>query len=294
MEEEFEKICFNCNAFMGLDTEYSSDDFGICLNDPDFEPYIDVFFENHNFDCCQALIDKKKISGETEGCDDFELLDMDGDNVLGIDDELAPDLLECMQDGIIDAEKLQAVLMREAFKNKDWSTEPVDCYFAQLRGETDGTNRNQNAESKSQNMNKDPYEQEREQREALRTIGMLIHNDNKAAYDGLFAYFMELTTPARIEDVRHKIAVFDQLERHVPRGEIIPILVEELSAIPSNNTTLQWISRVFAYFRACPLESVKEPLETMLKDKKWSYRRKRQIKEILQLNSSPQDRDDWY
>ncbi len=44
MEEEFEKICFNCNAFMGLDTEYSSDDFGICLNDPDFEPYIGCIF----------------------------------------------------------------------------------------------------------------------------------------------------------------------------------------------------------------------------------------------------------
>ena len=57
--------------------------------------------------------------------------------------------------------------------------------------------------------------------------------------------------------------------------------MEELYKTPSNNTTRQWISELFRFLENCPLEEVSEQLNKMIKDKRFSYRLKQKIKNIL-------------
>ena len=70
-KEVIERICFNCNQFfpasMDEETEY-----GICLKDGDFEPFIDELLENSNYSSCQNLVNTKKFLGERKGCENYE------------------------------------------------------------------------------------------------------------------------------------------------------------------------------------------------------------------------------
>lgn len=71
MEEEFDRVCRNCGSFfIGEDNLYS--DFGVCLNDEVFEPFIDEIFESDSISCCYDLYQEKKFNGLEKVCEDFE------------------------------------------------------------------------------------------------------------------------------------------------------------------------------------------------------------------------------
>ena len=65
------------------------------------------------------------------------------------------------------------------------------------------------------------------------------------------------------------------------KSTIIPLLINELYHIQSNNTTRQWISEILRYLKRCPIDKVRGPLEKLLKEKKFSYRLKNKIKNII-------------
>lgn len=49
-------------------------EFGICLNDIDFDPYIDELLKKQNFHCCKELIAGKRLDENKEACEDFEMV----------------------------------------------------------------------------------------------------------------------------------------------------------------------------------------------------------------------------
>ena len=71
-KEDLKRVCFNCNQFFIASMEELIE-FGICLSDKAFEPFIDELLENFNYASCQDLIDCKKIPGEQEACTDLSL-----------------------------------------------------------------------------------------------------------------------------------------------------------------------------------------------------------------------------
>lgn len=72
--EEFEKVCRNCGSF--TNDIYSNEyDFGICMNDVEFDPYIDQVMENGAFDHCRELFERKKFDCNTHTGPDFHYIE---------------------------------------------------------------------------------------------------------------------------------------------------------------------------------------------------------------------------
>jgi hypothetical protein len=72
--DELERICTNCNS--SFPSEPYGSDFAICLNDPEFEPYLDDLLENQDFSRCQELVRQKRFPWEQEACPDFDPVDI--------------------------------------------------------------------------------------------------------------------------------------------------------------------------------------------------------------------------
>ena len=53
-KEELERVYFNCNHFFPASIEGPTE-FGICLNDKEFSPFLDELLDNSNYACCQCL-----------------------------------------------------------------------------------------------------------------------------------------------------------------------------------------------------------------------------------------------
>ena len=71
MTEKSECVCFNCNSFCSDRSDFDNG-FGICINDNEFDPYIDDALENSDFSCCMELYQQKRFDGGRETCPDFE------------------------------------------------------------------------------------------------------------------------------------------------------------------------------------------------------------------------------
>jgi len=48
---ESDRVCFNCNYFFPAGEEMT--EYGICLEDNDFDPYIEDLLENFDFASCR-------------------------------------------------------------------------------------------------------------------------------------------------------------------------------------------------------------------------------------------------
>ncbi len=110
--EKMERICFNCSYFFPASDEIT--EYGICLEDNEFDPYIEEMLENLNFNSCQALIDKKKFLGGKEACEKFEeteIIELDDDTPLG---EL---LNHFKETGEIDQEKIKEARLESQLIN---------------------------------------------------------------------------------------------------------------------------------------------------------------------------------
>jgi len=256
-KEKLERICFNCNQFLPASMEEATE-FGICLNDKDFEPFIEELLEKSNYSSCQVLINSKKFLGEQEACEDFEEIES-----IEIDDAtpLVQELKRLCASGDLTPESLKAAILEEKIRNIDWKTTPVDQYVRQL---------------------KSPKIEE--QKAGISSLGGMIALGNKEAFKELFNYFTQIPPPKTVEEVHFKKEVLRHLESDNTKQQIIPYLIDELYKIPSNNTTRQWISDIFRFLEHSPNEKIREPLEKMLKDKRFSYRLKKKMKNILYPN----------
>ena len=69
-KEELERTCFNRNYFFPASLDEPTE-CGICLNDEEFEPFLDEILDNSNLDCCHDLIKRKKFIKDREACSDY-------------------------------------------------------------------------------------------------------------------------------------------------------------------------------------------------------------------------------
>lgn len=66
---EYDRTCQNCTYFF---SDSEDMDFGICMNEKIFEPYLDEIIESENFSCCHELYLQNRLEGLTEACEQFE------------------------------------------------------------------------------------------------------------------------------------------------------------------------------------------------------------------------------
>lgn len=73
MTQDIDRICANCHSFFP-DT-FDITEFGICLADPAFEPYIDELIDHGNFDVCRQLIEAKRFPADRDACPEYDEVD---------------------------------------------------------------------------------------------------------------------------------------------------------------------------------------------------------------------------
>ena len=240
----FERTCINCNYFFPY-LLYGPSEYGICLKDDEFEPYIEELLENENYDCCIELIEKKKFDGNEHTCKDFEMVGIIGADLS--EDELSEtgmDDMEIMDDVINIALKYRSV--------KD---------YREMISGTDAETR----------------------LKAFESLNALVSMGNNEASDLLIASFKEIPPPVSLEDVHFKLNVFRFADRDNYVKDLIPVLIRDLYETKSTNQTRQWFSEIFRFLGAHRNEeNVTNSLEKMLVKKQFSYRIKQKIRSILQ------------
>jgi len=249
---DMETICLNCGAFFPASFEMP-DDFGICLNDPEFDPFLDDILDHEDFTSCKELVERKKFNGEREACTDFEpieRLEIENDSPLG------RDLKRLMDAGQLNADTFKQAFFENQLKNIDWKQMPVDRQKAEL-------------------------EHPDRQGRAVESLGGMISLGNREAFLVLSQFLKDLPPPSTIEDVHFRKDILPYLRNSKQRETLLPFLVDTLYRTPSNNTTPQWISDILKFMEDLPFEQVCEPLERMLEDKRFSYKLKQKMEYVL-------------
>ncbi len=256
--EKRERICLNCSQFLPSSMEEATE-LGICLADQDFEPYIDGLLDGSGYSFCHHLIDSKQFLAGREACKNFdeaEQIEIDDESYLGCE------LKRLAESNQLTHETFELAFLEERIRAIDWKNAPVAPYLRQL---------------------KNP---DREiQQKGISGLSGLISHGNQEAFNVLFEYLKRLPPPKTIQEVHIKKDVLKQLTRNSTREQIAPYLINELYKTPSNNTTRQWLTDIFKFFEFCPIGVIKEPLEKMVRDKRFSYRLKRKMKDILKMEN---------
>ena len=258
-DDEFKlmKVCTNCNY--SFPSEPFSSDFAICLNDPEFEPYLDDILDNQDFSRCRELVKKKRFSWEQEACDDFDPVE-DPDEEVNLSPELSQAINQLAKDGNLTAETFELALLEDTLSRIDWADVPVEEYVEKL------------------NKAKTPETQE----EAVRSLGSLILRGDKAAFHALYAYLKDLPPPRMVEQTHLRIEILRQLEyARTSERRLAGLLVKDLFRTPSNNTTRGWYTAVFRFFERSSADIAEKALAPMLHSPQFSYRIKRRVRRIL-------------
>lgn len=253
-DNSLERVCFNCNYFFPDCDDFT--EYGICLDDEAFEPFIDELFEM-NYSSCRELVEAKKFPGGRDACEKYDEIEMEE-----IDENSSlRELLEKYNEtGEIDQELLRYAVIEEQLNNVDYKTLPVTPYLDDLHS----------------------GDQMRQKR-ALNRLETLILQENREAFEVLLDLLKNLPLPQKIEEVHQKIRILECLEHGEgdQRSKLIPLLIDELYRIPSNNTTRQWITKILKVLARSPEGEVRQPLETLLQKRKFSIRLRSRIEEVL-------------
>lgn len=124
------RICNNCNYFFPATMEEYTE-FGICLNDKEFEPFLEELIDNSNYACCQSLVDRKKFIRDREACPDFSEIEEGFE--IDEDSEFARELRSLMKSGQLNRETFEELLIMEQIRKIDFTTLPVDKHAENLR-----------------------------------------------------------------------------------------------------------------------------------------------------------------
>jgi hypothetical protein len=250
-KEELERICINCNSFFPVSNFLT--EFGICLNDEVFEPYIEELFEKSNYDCCRGLIDKLNFDGNRTACQDFEPLES-----VEIDNETAGKISDLEKNNKLTPESLKEFLLEAAFKQIGWKDQPVESYIELLQSDN-----------------------KKDVTSSINSLGKLISLGNDKALIALCEYYKKLPPAQNLKDIYFKIDVLRKFGYKYDRKEVLDCLINELYKTTSNNTTRSLILEIFRIMKSIPIEMKKEELEKMLSDKRFSYRLKEKMKNML-------------
>jgi hypothetical protein len=110
-----------------------------------------------------------------------------------------------------------------------------------------------------------------------------------------YEYYENLPPAETLEDTHQRLDILQRTSGLFDNERYARMLVKELYRTKSNNTTRSLISEIFKILKTIPLKYIEEDLENMLKDKRFSYRLKQKMKDIL----DPQpwydqgENDDW-
>lgn len=239
------------------------DEFGICLNDEEFAPFIEELLENSNYGCCQELIKYRKFRGEREACSDFSISEIEEGIEIDENSEFGRELITSIRSGQFNMESLEELLLKEQIRNIDFKNLTVEKYSQRLK--------DSNPEVRNS---------------AISTLGALIVYGNKAAFQELFVFLQQLPPPKTIEEVHFKKTLLLQLDYPPFKTQIVPALLDELNTVSSNNTTRQWITTILEFLERNLDNSICERLENMLSDKRFTYRIKAKIRYILHKNDN--------
>ena len=258
-EPELLRICTNCNH--SFPSEPFASDFAICLNDPEFEPYLDDLLENQDFSRCQELINQKRFPWEQEACPDFDPVE-DIDEDVPLSPELSSAIEKLAKGGELTAETFQQAVLEDMASKIDWANVPVEEYVEKL-------NNAKTLEARE---------------EAVRSLGGLVSLGNQAAFEALYVYLKHLPPPARLDETHFRVEILRQLAHtHTRRMEVAQLLVEDLFRTSSNNTTRSWYTAVFRFFEHSSADIAEKALLPMLDSPQFSYRIKKRVKTILSL-----------
>lgn len=124
--------------------------------------------------------------------------------------------------------------------------------------------------------------------QAVETLYSYICFRNESAYQGLLNFFNGLPAAEELNDVHTRVRIVNALERRA-EPDTVGALVNELRRTPSNNMTRQLYKEILKKLRRFPAELITEPVEKLLEEKKFSYRIKKRIEELLE----PEEDDFW-
>ncbi len=254
------KTCLECSAYLPASNDEATE-FGICLNDGAFEPFVEELLTGPIPDSCRALVEQKKFQGETHFiCSDFhqvESIEIEDNTLLG------QRLRGLAEKGKLTPEAVEAAIFEDRVKHIEWKTQPVDQYAWQLeRG----------------------IPEERDK--AISSLGALIALENLEAFQALLRFLASLPPPTTLREVHLKSRILRQLSYVKHKEAVVPHLVEELGRTKSDNTTRQWILEILQFLARCPRQVIREPLEQMLADGRFSFKLKRRVLNLISDSSS--------
>ncbi len=249
--EELDRVCFNCNSFFPAEAGWTAE--GICLNDSVFDPYLDELLENMNYDCCKDLIDKLKFEGNREACEHFDPVEISSTDLEEDDQEFA-------EGDELNVNSLQELLLKHELKRMADPNYPLESYAEQLT-------------SKSK----------KEVESGVNTLYLIMAQGNKRAFTALCEYYSNLPPAESLEDVHWKIEFLEKLRLGKNKKALFDCLIQELYKTPSNNTTRSLITKIFKIMNTLPADLMEDQLLKMLKEKRFSYRLKDKMKELLGL-----------
>jgi len=248
------KTCLDCSAYLPIPLGEATE-FGICLNEEAFEPFVEELLEGMMPDSAKGIVEWHKFAGDRPACGDF-----DEPEIIEIDDasSLGQELRRLAESGEAMSGDLEELLLWKMAESIDFGSYPVDGYVAQLESTRS------------------------EERDAgISSLGGLIACGNTAAFKALLDFLRSLPPPATIGEVHLKIDILRKLESWEDRSPLASILVKELGIVSSNNTTRQWIAAIFRFLEKCPLQEVDGPLRRLLADTNLTEGMRRRVKEIL-------------
>ncbi|MBW1901698.1 MAG: hypothetical protein JRJ20_08685 [Deltaproteobacteria bacterium] len=153
-----------------------------------------------------------------------------------------------------------ADIIEEFFDTTDWANLPVE-------GNLEDLNKANTPE---------------QQKNAVKSLGVLISLGNKAAFDGLCSFLEALPCPENVEDTHFRVEILRHLTiSREDQSKLARLLVKDLFRTPSNNTTRGWYTAVFRFFEQSSADIAEEALTPMLESPQFSYRIKKRIKTIL-------------
>lgn len=249
------ETCLECSSYLpASNNEFT--EFGVCLNDDAFEPFVEELLEGLIPDSCRELVEQRKFHGETHTiCANFQPIQSFeiGDSTL-----LGQQLRRLAEKGELTPEALEAAVLEERVKHIDWKTQPVDQYGRQLESDI-------------------PEERDK----AISSLGALISLDNPEAFQTLLRFLVNLPLPTTLREVHLKMDILRRMSPIKHREAVAPYLIEELGHTTSNNTTRQWILDILRFLERCPLEVIEDPLKGMLAQRQFSFKLRRRILDMI-------------
>lgn len=249
------KTCLECGTYLPASNDEFTE-FGICLYDDAFEPFVEELLKGSFPDSCRALVEQKKFQGEAHAiCANYQQVQS-----IEIDDSthLGQQLRRLAEKGELTPDALEDAVLEERAKHIDWSRQPVDSYRGQLESDI-------------------PEERDK----AISSLGALISLDNTEAFETLIRFLANLPPPKTLHEVHLKMDILRQLSFTRHREAVAPHLIEELSRTTSNNTTRQWILEILRFLEHCSSEVVIESLKQMLAHRQFSFKLRRRILNMI-------------